>query len=210
MNLDFLNLEVVPGVTVKTCFLGVLQTMLKNQSNPHTMLPVLEAPVQAASLEVKPLSEEFQCFEWCNNCPKECKCKSSHWILCPCDTCKAEVVNKELECDNKELEGDNKELEDDKEDSPQKTGKRCHACKEVGHIRANCPISPTLRQCYICKKRGHISIDCPSASIIGETRTCHKCNKKGHVLLNCPDKSSVPIAVIKSSPKKLKLLVRRV
>ena len=159
--------------------------MLRNQCNSHTVLPVLEAPVQTASLEVKPLPEEFQCFEWCNNCPKECKCKSSHWILCPCDTCKAEVVQ---------------------EDVSKPSRKRCHACKEVGHLRVNCPISSTLRQCYICKKRGHISIDCPSASIIGETRTCHNCNKKGHVLLNCPDATLTPI----HSSKKLKRLSRQV
>ena len=199
MNMDFLNLEVVPGVTVKTCFLGVLETMLRHQSNSRTMLPVLEAPVEAPALPVvKPLPEEFQCFEWCNNCPKECKCKSSHWILCPCANCKEDV------------EAIKKQAEYVKEDVPQKAGKRCHGCKELGHIRANCTLSSRLKQCYICKERGHISVHCPSASTIGESRACFNCKKKGHVLLNCPDAKITPVSSSISSPKKLKRLVRRV
>jgi hypothetical protein len=188
MNMDFLNLEVAPGVTVKTCFLGVLESMLRHQRDVYAV-----NPVQAYGT-VKPIQEEFQCFEWCNNCPRECKCKSSHWILCPCANCKEDV------------EAVKKQVEYVKEEVPQTAGKRCHGCKQLGHIRANCTVSPTLKQCFICKERGHISVQCPSASIIGESRECYNCKKKGHVLLNCPDATLTPI----TSPKKLKRLSRRV
>ena len=74
-----------------------------------------------------------------------------------------------------------------KKDGPGKDNRKCHLCKQEGHIAANCtekakqstePSSMkersrdrSERRCYNCHQQGHLARDCPSALYCGVIKT---------------------------------------